>query len=288
MWAKNFKTHYIFATSKLHANMNYKLLFPTYRNRYRFIRDCLQAFGEQRSFGRVLNLGTGEGDYDAMIAPYGKKLMACDINAQDIAFAKKLNADLSNVTYQLEDALQLSFNADSFDLITSIDVLEHVGQPAQMITEIGRVLRTGGLVFITFPYFNYPFTYDPINKIAGFFQPKRLIAQGAYAFGHEYLIKKTDFQKWVNDSGLEILSEQPLSSYLVALSEMYWTGIIQSLFKANASNVSEERATQKGKLRPSRNTPKLVKLTDGFINLDRAIFKNSAASVGRGFVLRKR
>lgn len=267
--------------------MNYKLLFPTYRNRYLFIRDNLRDFGENRQFQHILNLGTGEGDYDPMIAAYGKQLTACDINAQDIAFAKELNVNLENVIYQVENALKLSFDADAFDLITSVDVLEHVGQPEQMIKEIGRVLRPGGLVFITFPYFNYPFTYDPINKIYGLFQPERLIAQGAYAFGHEYLIKGKEFRTWVQKNGMEILQEKPLSSYLVALSEVYWTGIIQSIFKANSNNLSETHQVKNGKLRPSLEAPKLVHLTDGFIKLDRIIFGNAKASVGRGFVLRK-
>lgn len=266
--------------------MNYKLLFPTYRNRYRFIRDCLQQFG-QRHFQQMLNLGTGEGDYDALIAPYGKQLTACDINVQDIAFARQLNADLTNVDYRVEDALRLSFPANQFDLITSVDVLEHVGQPARMIAEIGRVLRTGGLVFITFPYLNFPFTYDPINKMASWLRRERLIAQGAYAFGHEYLIKKTDFQTWTQQADLEIIYEQPLSGYLVALSEMYWTGVIQRLFKANAQNISTQQQPG-GKLRPSRRVPALVKLTDGLINIDRKLFKHTKTSVGRGFVLRKR
>jgi SAM-dependent methyltransferase len=263
--------------------MNYKLLFPTYRNRYLFIRENLEQFGGRRKFSKTLNLGTGEGDYDPMIAGRSESLIACDINENDIAFAQKMNAGVANLTYKIEDALNLSFEEGTFDLLTSVDVMEHVGKPERMTEEIARVLRTGGLAFITFPQTNFPWTYDPINRLTG----KRTIAQGAYAFGHEYLVDPEAFKKWCEKYGLEVLIEKNLSGYLVALFEMYWTGLIQRIFKENAGNISG-REEKKVKLRPSVKEPFLVKLTDAFIGLDYWLFKSSKYSVGKGFVVRKR
>ena len=77
-----------------------------------------------------------------------------------------------------------------------------------------------------------------------------------------------------------------LSGALVALAEMYWTGIIQRIFKANATNVSENKREKA--MRPSAQEPALAALTDGFIALDRALFGRGKRSVGKGFVLRKR
>lgn len=262
--------------------MNYKLLFPTYRNRYLFIKNHLSDYSNGRPFGQVLNLGTGEGDYDPMIAAKSQQLIACDINENDIHFAKEMNGHLSNLTYQIEDALNLTFPNNFFDLITSVDVMEHVGQPKRMTEEIARVLRPGGVAFITFPQLHFPWTYDPINRISG----KRAIAQGAYAFGHGYLVDPDAFKKWAVEYGLEILEEKNLSGYLIGLLEMYWTGIIQKLFKANAGNVSGEKE-RKLKLRPSTKEPFLVKLTDAVIWLDNLLFKNTRHSVGKGFVVRK-
>ncbi|MBI1225546.1 MAG: methyltransferase domain-containing protein [Bacteroidetes bacterium] len=262
--------------------MNYKLLFPTYRNRYLFIRENLLRFGANRKFAEGLNLGTGEGDYDPMIAEACKKLTSCDINEHDIAFAKQMNSGISNLEYRIEDALNLSFPAAKFNLLTSVDVMEHVGKPQRMTEEIGRVLAPGGLAFITFPQTNFPFTYDPINRLTG----RRTIAQGAYAFGHEYLVDTKRFREWVSLYGMEILEEKNLSGYFIGLLEMYWTGLIQRLFKENAGNVSG-KAEKKIKLRPSLSEPFLTIFTDAIIKLDFALFKNRKHSVGKGFVLRK-
>jgi ubiquinone/menaquinone biosynthesis C-methylase UbiE len=263
--------------------MNYKLLFPTYRNRYLFIRENLAKFGDKRKFAKALNLGTGEGDYDPMIAAHCQSLTGCDINENDVHFAKQMNAEVKNLSYQIEDALHLSFPDNSFQLVTSVDVMEHVGKPQRMTEEIARVLAPGGLAFITFPQTNFPFTYDPINKLLG----RRAIAQGAYAFGHEYLVDPAKFRQWAEQYGLEVLVDKNLSGYFIALLEMYWTGLIQRIFKENSGNVSGE-AEKKVKLRPSVKEPMFTFLTDALISLDFALFKNSKYAVGKGFVVRKK
>lgn len=51
-----------------------------------------------------------------------------------------------------EDLEQLSFNDNSFDILVSNDVLEHVNQPEQAINEIYRVLKPDGEAFISIPF----------------------------------------------------------------------------------------------------------------------------------------
>ncbi len=260
--------------------MNYKLLFPTYRNRYRFVRQALQDFGP---FNRGLSLGSGEGDYDAMIAAHCQHLVACDINADDVAYAKALNTSIKNLDYQVENALQLSFADNTFQLLVSVEVIEHVGHPERMVQEIARVLEPGGIAVITFPSKDFPFTYDPINRLN---QGEKRIAQGAYAFGHDYLIAPTDFRQWLKAQNLSILREQNLSGYLIGWLEMYWTGWIQKLFKANAGNISAQKS-KKTVVRPTNKAPWLVVITDIIISFDHLLFRKSRYAVGKGFVVKK-
>ncbi|XOB62009.1 class I SAM-dependent methyltransferase [Campylobacterota bacterium DY0563] len=51
-----------------------------------------------------------------------------------------------------EDALRLSFENESFDLIVSQDVLEHVPDFDKAICETSRVLRKGGQMLFTIPF----------------------------------------------------------------------------------------------------------------------------------------
>ena len=266
--------------------MQYKFLFPTYRNRYCFIRDALKQYVQEKGrFERGLNLGTGEGDYDAMVAAHCQTLIGCDINADDLAFARAFNSEVENLSYQKEDALALSFPDNHFDLIISSEVIEHVGKPAQMIAEIGRVLKPGGLALMTYPSLEFPFTYDPINRILSWISDRH-ISQGAFAFGHEYLISPPEFKEWVAKEELVLERQRNLSGYIVGLLEMYWTGWVQQIFKENAVNVSKQEKKRLA-LRPSKKEPKLTFVTDSILSLDFSLFKHSRRAIGQGIVLRK-
>ena len=264
--------------------MNYKLLFPTFRNRYRFVETQLQKLPPNQVV-RALNLGTGEGDYDPLISEYCQELISCDINERDIAFARSWNEHLKNVSYKVEDALALSFPADYFDLIISVEVLEHVGKPEIMMKEVSRVLKPGGVAILTFPRYEFPITYDPINRWFRKGQ-QRFIAQGAYAFGHEYLIKVPELLTWSQNYGLALVHEENLSGALVGLMEAYWTGMVQRIFKDNATNLSQDEA-KKITLRPTQKVPSLVGVTDAILHVDRTLFGNAKRSIGKGMVFQK-
>ena len=272
--------------------MNFKFLFPTFRNRYLYVREQLRRLSKLRSFERTLNLGTGEGDYDRMIAGFVKgEVIGCDVNEDDLNHARQINGDVPNLRYEINDALALSYPDAGFDLVVSCEVIEHVGQPAQMIREISRVLKPGGYAVMTFPSREFPFTYDPVNRIWQTFKSEGCreyaIPQGAYAFGHEYLIGSADFKKWCAEAGLEIHAFRSLSGYFTGLLEMYWTGVVQRLFKKNAGNLDSAKP-KSIVLRPSDSSvPSGVWLTDVLLFIDRELFTSERHSVGKGVLLYK-
>lgn len=50
-----------------------------------------------------------------------------------------------------EDLMQLSFDAESFDLVVTSDIFEHVRHPYRAFAEVHRVLRPGGMHIFTIP-----------------------------------------------------------------------------------------------------------------------------------------
>ena len=81
---------------------NFKLLFPTYRTRERFVHDALESL-DGKPVERMLNIGSGEGDIDAMLASYAVELDSGDVNAGDVEHARALNASVPNVRYSVLD-----------------------------------------------------------------------------------------------------------------------------------------------------------------------------------------
>ncbi|MCP5021331.1 MAG: class I SAM-dependent methyltransferase [bacterium] len=262
--------------------MNYKLLFPTYRTRYRFVRDQVTTLKPCSGFSRTLNVGSGEGDYDPMISTVCQELISCDINPSDVDFARTLNQHIKGLSYRVQSAMGLEFTDGEFDLVVSVDVFEHVEDPRQMLRQISRVMMPGGIAVITFPQTRFPITYDPINYFAG----SRLVSLGAYAFGHSSLIDGTDFETWVQEEGMQVLVKKNLSGALIGAMELYWPGILQGLLKANSGN-SQKRGGDTRGLRPSSGEPSMVKLTDFLIDLDNRCFQGASNSIGLGYVLRK-
>jgi len=57
-----------------------------------------------------------------------------------------------NLRFLPEDATRLSFGDDSFDLVYSISVIEHIhGNYLTAVREMARVTRPGGYLYLTFP-----------------------------------------------------------------------------------------------------------------------------------------
>lgn len=57
--------------------------------------------------------------------------------------------------FRNENVEQQTFADDSFDLVVTLDVFEHVFEPGRMIREIHRTLRPGGWYLCTFPIRKY-------------------------------------------------------------------------------------------------------------------------------------
>jgi SAM-dependent methyltransferase len=67
-----------------------------------------------------------------------------------------LDYDLRSNSIDLRgDGQQLPFKNEMFDTIISIDVLEHVPNPEKFVSEMFRVLKPGGIVILSTPFFFY-------------------------------------------------------------------------------------------------------------------------------------
>lgn len=259
--------------------MNYKLLFPTYRTRERWIHDAVPRGG------RMLNVGAGEGDIDPMLASFASELESCDINEADVAQASRANAWVPNLRYSVQDSEALAFEAASFDVVLALEVIEHVAHPQAMLSELARVLKPGGTLVLTCPSVRFPPTYDPIN--AALAPLGKHVPLGAYGYGHSWLVDAPQVESWIADVGCAIVRRDRLSGWLVGAMECYWPGLLQRALKANAGNTRGGDKRRRGVRPSSSKAPPLVGVVDALIAADRMLSWSSDRSVGLAYVARR-
>ncbi len=99
----------------------------------------------------VLELGCGIGTSAALLANARKiRLTATDISGKFIRFAKAKNRN-GRIRFEQQDCTNLTYKDNTFDVVTSMGMLEHVPKPLRAIDEMVRVLKNNGTLIIVFP-----------------------------------------------------------------------------------------------------------------------------------------
>ncbi len=95
----------------------------------------------------VLDVGCGEGIFSLLAAKRGAIVTATDISYPNILAAQTLAAEHGErVQFVQSDAEALPFHDNSFDVVVSMHVLEHLAHPAHGLGEIRRVTRDVAII----------------------------------------------------------------------------------------------------------------------------------------------
>lgn len=101
--------------------------------------------------GRILDNGCGLGTYLAALAPYSDTRFGIEVEGDRAAQAAERATGVA-----LGVGEYLPFAADSFDLVLSNEVIEHVDDDSRYAAEMVRVTRPGGRIVIFCPNRWYP------------------------------------------------------------------------------------------------------------------------------------
>jgi ubiquinone/menaquinone biosynthesis C-methylase UbiE len=103
----------------------------------------------------ILDIGAGTGDNLSTLNKFGL-IHVIDINQEALDL-------IATTVFEKKccDACNLSYEDNSFDTVVAFDVLEHVEDDQQAISEIFRVLKPGGFFIFTVPAYQRLFsTHD--------------------------------------------------------------------------------------------------------------------------------
>ena len=109
--------------------------------------------------GKLLDVGCGAGHLVAVAEARGWDVTALEISASGLACVQALKRAQGLRCRILEEELtQADLPAGALDVVTMIEVLEHVEDPIALLRECVRVLRPGGCLYLTTP------NYDSLSR----------------------------------------------------------------------------------------------------------------------------
>lgn len=105
---------------------------------------------------KILDWGCGHGQCSLILKDLGLSVQAADVEKRPIL-------ENSDIPFKLlEHEFILPYPDNSFDVVTSFGVLEHVQNEPESLKEIFRILKPGGLFFC----FNLPYFYSYGQRLA--------------------------------------------------------------------------------------------------------------------------
>lgn len=140
--------------------------------------------------GRALDFGCGFGRLTLALADHVEQVVGIDIAPSMIAGAQQHNTVGERVCYRLNEGDDLSAFPDaSFDLVLSIIVLQHVENrfKASYLREFVRVLRPGGVAYVTIP--SHPNLRTPLGLGFAVLPDRLLNAYRKKRFGYDGLME---------------------------------------------------------------------------------------------------
>ncbi len=130
-----------------------------FRGREKIVTAVLRKYLLDTITPQILDAGTGTGRMLQVLGQYGETT-GLDKSKDAIGFCRERG--IENVIEA--DAESIPFKSCSFDLLSAMDLLEHLDNDVAALKEFHRVLRKDGLLLLTVPAFMFLWSaHDVIN-----------------------------------------------------------------------------------------------------------------------------
>lgn len=150
---------------------------------------------------KVLDVGCGGGILAEAMAHHGAKVTAIDMADASLSVAKlhQLESKLE-IDYQKSSAEQFAQDhRGEFDIVSCLEMLEHVPEPAKVIQACHDLVKPGGTVFFSTINRN-PKSY--LFAIVGAEYILNLLPRGTHDYAR--FIKPSELAAWCRDSNLDL------------------------------------------------------------------------------------
>jgi len=165
----------------------------TYSNEGRIVSELLR---EGRPEGKmILEVGAGSGRDSVGLSLAGGKVVVLDYVTESLEKIRAVaSARNSELMYVCGDALESPFAGESFDIVFHQGLMEHFRDPAALLEENRRILKSGGILLVDVPQRYHPYTV--LKHV--------LIAAGKWFAGWETEFSAGQLRKLLQVNGFEV------------------------------------------------------------------------------------
>jgi 2-polyprenyl-6-hydroxyphenyl methylase/3-demethylubiquinone-9 3-methyltransferase len=151
---------------------------------------------------KVLDVGCGGGILAEAMAARGARVTGIDLGEKSLRVAElHLLQSKAEVVYEEASAEQFAErHAGEFDVVTCMEMLEHVPQPSSAVGACARLARPGGEVFFSTINRN-PKSY--LFAVIGAEYVLRLLPRGTHDYAR--FIKPSELSRWARAAGLRVV-----------------------------------------------------------------------------------
>lgn len=166
--------------------------------RSEYIENVISGF-----YGKeILDIGCGGGILSETMARAGASVTAIDLSEPSLNVAKihaeKSNLDINYIYSAVEDYVAL--NKEKYDVITCLEMLEHVPDPASVIRCCRDLLKPNGIVFFSTINRNLK---SFVQAIIGAEYILNILPRGTHQYAS--LIKPSELVSDIEDAGLKLV-----------------------------------------------------------------------------------
>lgn len=164
-------------------------------------------------YATALDVGAGRGEFVSFLS----KKTDWKLYGVDLMYSK-----IPNVEWFVQDLNRnLQFQDEKFDLVSCIEVVEHVENPRKLVREMYRILRPGGLMVLSTP------NNQSWRAILSYIFREHFVAFTASSYpAHITAVNRADLSRMCNEAGfIDVQFEYTNSGALPKWTHVSWQSV---------------------------------------------------------------